>query len=95
MVQVRTDVRERLDYLLGYLTDAWCGLPQVEQAIDGWDIVEQIDYIEEWTPKLGLTRQLQQLIASPCADDDQRAIYEKLQQVMEENRPILDRLRAS
>ncbi|MGI8550367.1 MAG: hypothetical protein ACR2PL_06135 [Dehalococcoidia bacterium] len=64
-------------------------------AIDRWDIARQIDYIEEWTPKIGLARQLQQLIVSSVASTAHRVRFEELQHLMKKNKPILNRLRAS
>ena len=95
MAQVRTDIQQRIDWLLDYLTNAWQQLPRAAQEIDSWDLIEQIDYVEEWTPKLGLVTQLRELITSPAATPEQRERYQLLEQLMRKNRPILDYLRAS
>ncbi len=95
MAQVVTDIQQTIDQWLEYLTEAWEGLPQAAEDINRWDLIEQIDYVEEWTPKVDLATQLRRLIASPQATDEQRARYRRLGRLMRENRPILDRLRAS
>jgi hypothetical protein len=92
---VTTDNQQIIDQWLEYLSDAWQGLPRAAEEIDGWDLIEQIDYVEEWTPKVDLATQLRRLIAAPQATDEQRARYRRLERLMRENRPILDRLRAS
>ena len=95
MAQVAADVQRTIDHWLDYLLEAWQNLPHVEEVIDQWDLVKQIEYVEEWAPKLEVANHLAQLIASPDATREQRWRYEQLQQVMRVNRPILDRLRAS
>ena len=80
---------------MGHLTEAWQALPQAAIDIDRWDLIKQIDYIEEWTPKEEVAAQLHQLIVSPEATDTQRGRFQQLNRLMRENRPILDRLRAS
>jgi hypothetical protein len=95
VAQVKSDVQLAIDQWLDYLTEAWRGLPQAALDIDQWDLIEQIDYVEEWTPKEEVAVQLRRLIASPEATEEQRARYRQLDQLMREHRPILDRLRAS
>ncbi len=95
MAQVVTEVQQRIDWLLDYLTEAWRGLPHAAQDIDQWDLIEQIDYVEEWTPKQDLGAQLRRLMDSPEATEEQRARYQHLEKLMRQHRPILERLRAS
>lgn len=95
MAQVTTDVQHTIDQWLEYLTEAWRGLPQAAREIDQWDLVEQIDYVEEWTPKEELAVQLRHLIVSPEATRDQQQRFQQLERLMRDYRPILDRLRAS
>jgi hypothetical protein len=95
VAQVTTDVQRTIDAWLEYLTEAWRGLPTAAREIDRWDLLEQIDYVEEWTPKEEVAAKLRQLITSPEATGDQRARFRQLERLMRENRPILERLRAS
>jgi len=95
MAQVTSDVRQTIDQWLDYLTKAWEELPRAARDIDQWDLIEQIDYIEEWTPKEEVAAQLRSLVTSSGATDDQRQRFEQLDNLMRENRPILERLRAS
>ena len=87
------DVQQTIEQWLEYLTEAWQGLPQAAIDIDKWDLAEQIDYVEEWTPKEELAAQLRRLIVSPEATDKQRGHYQRLKRLMRDNRPILDCLR--
>lgn len=95
MAQMTSDVQQMIDQWLEYLTEAWREVPRAVREIDQWDLVEQIDYIEEWTPKDELATRLDQLIVSPAATGDQRSRYGELKRLMEKNRPILDCLRKS
>lgn len=95
MAQVASDVQRKIDHLLDRLVEAWQGLPRAAAEIDQWDLIEQIEYVEEWTPKEDQAIRLRQLIASPDATEEQRTRYEQLERLMRMNRPMLERLRAS
>ena len=95
MAQVATVAEDRLDYLLDYLTDAWQELPRIVTEIDGWDLLEQLDYVEECGAKDALARKLEELLDTPSANDAQRARCAELQDLIRQNRPILTSLRAS
>lgn len=87
--------QQRTNAQLDSLIEAWRALPEAERSIDRWDLMEQLDYIEEWGAKESLADVLRQKIASPNATDEQRRGYAELTRRMATNRPILDRLRAS
>lgn len=95
MAQVATDVQRKVDRLLNDLLVAWEDLPKVAREIDQWDLIEQIDYVEEWAPKEDQAARLRRLIALPDVTKEQRQRYERLGHLMQTNRPILERLRAS
>ena len=95
MAQVIPGVRERVDFLLDYLTTAWKDLPAVECKIDQWDQLDQIDYIEEWAPKESLLNELCRHAAEEVLDSGLQRRYGVLQRAILRNRPILERLRAS
>jgi len=95
MAQVSTSVHERVEFLLDHLIQEWQNLPKIEQEIDKWDLIEQIDYVEEWTPTEGLRHELEEYAAKGLLDGSQRERYAKLRRLVSEHRPILERLRAS
>ncbi|MBI4504930.1 MAG: hypothetical protein HY691_05290 [Chloroflexi bacterium] len=95
MAQVAPDVRERVGFLLHYLTEAWRELPQAAQDMVGWDLIQQIDYIEEWSSKESLLGELRHLLASAATSADQRAQYDELLRLVDKHRSVLERLRAS
>ncbi len=81
MAQVTTDAQQTIDRWRDCLTEAWQGLPQAEHDIDQWNVIEQIDDVEEWRPKEDLAAHLRQLIASPAATKEQRQRYEQLERL--------------
>ena len=95
MAQVTSAVRQTIDEWLDYLTEAWQRLPQTAADLDQWDLAEQIDYVEEWTPKEEVATHLRRLVMSPDATAEQRRRYEQLARLMDTNRPILEHLRGS
>ena len=94
MAQVATRSQERVDVLLDSLIDAWRELPAVARKIDRWDLIAQIDYVEEWGAKESLADVLRGMIASPTATAEQRARYGELQRLTREYSPILNHLRS-
>lgn len=95
MDQVKVDVRQHIDSVLDYLLEAWKALPQIERDIDKLDLIEQIDYVEEWTPKLDLLSRVQRHAAMHSLSEQQMARYAELLALVNKYQPVLDRLRKS
>jgi hypothetical protein len=95
MAQVGGVSREHMDSLLDYLIDAWRGLPQAERDINQWDLIEQIDYVEEWTPKIDWLSRLEGYAADGLLDESQELRLAELRHLVGEHQPILTRLRQS
>lgn len=94
MAQVTTD-SDYIDYALDRLIQEWRDLPRCEREIDQWDLIEQLDYIEEWTPSEELRHRLEEYAAKGLLNDQQKARYAELRRMVEEYQPILERLRNS
>ena len=95
MAQVTQTAQQRIDQVLEYSLAEWVGLPEVEAAIDEWDIIEQIDFIEEWTLAEERLLELSRYAATAAFTEEQRTRYRALKQIIAQNRPIIERLRAS
>lgn len=95
MAQVATQPPLHVDALLDSLIEAWRALPEVAREIDHWDLIEQLDYVEEWGAKESLADVLRELIASPSATAEQRARYDELQRLARQYRRVLDQLRSA
>lgn len=48
MAQVTQAVSQDIEKLLDLLAWQWERLPEVESEIDTWDLMEQLNFIEEW-----------------------------------------------
>lgn len=65
MAQVATETDERIDALLDSLIKAWRNVPIVAREIDRRDLIDQIDYVEEWGAKLSVADRLEERALSP------------------------------
>jgi hypothetical protein len=95
MAKVGTRIEQHVDQLLERLFDAWNGLSRAETEIDRWDLEDQIAYVEEWGAKESLVDVLQNYLARGEMTESQAARLRELEDLIERNRAILDRLRAS
>jgi hypothetical protein len=89
MAQVASRTRDRVDAILDSLLEAWRGVPQAARSIDQWDLIKQIEYVEEWGARLSVADSLGKRYLTPA----QRARYDELQRLTQEYGPVLDRMR--
>jgi hypothetical protein len=94
MAQVTSSTHQHIDIVLSHLLDAWMGLPNAVNEIDGWDLDRQIAYIEEWTPDEHLLDLLHEYNQEDVLTPDQSSRYQHLMDVVRDNRHLLDQLRA-
>ncbi len=95
MAQVGTAPAREIDERLDYLLEAWRGLPDAEREIDQWDLVEQIDYVLEWTPKEDLLDRIREFAANGQMSSRQLERLAELERLAARYRPILVRLQQS
>jgi len=92
MAQVAPSVQQHIDLLLSGLLERWNELPQVVHTIDDWDVVDQINYMEEWP----LVEQRLKILAGYAAEGsmnpDQRRQYDVLLKIVERHRHLVARL---
>lgn len=84
-----------IEQLLGNAVRTWESLPEVEAEIERWDLLERIDFVEEWTLEEERLRWLECYVADGLLTDEQIARYRELGRLVVRNRPIITRLRAS
>jgi hypothetical protein len=94
MAQVTAQARHEIDKLLDLLVWQWERLPEVEAEIDGWDLLEQLGFIEEWPLEEMRLRQLEKYVAEGCLNEERLARYERLRSTIQRYRPIISRLQA-
>jgi hypothetical protein len=92
MAQVGRATHVDIDHLLERATASWAGLAEVEQEIDSWDLIDQIVYIEEWPIQEDRLRRLAELARAGDFTETQRVRYQELLKLVEERRPIIERL---
>jgi hypothetical protein len=73
---------------LGY----WEELPDVAGEFDSWDVGEAQTYIEEWRHFENERLELEQVAGKGMLTAEQEAQLQELRQLVEQHKPLLDRL---
>jgi len=73
VAQVGSTVKLRVDVLLGSLLAAWASLPRIVEQIDQLDLVDQLDFTEEWPLFEDQLRELRQRAAAGVRSPEQTA----------------------
>lgn len=81
-----------IDLQLDRATAAWEELPDIEREIDGWRLEDQIVFIEEWPLEEERLRRLADLDRTGAFTRGQHRAYQRLLQLVERQRPIIERL---
>ncbi len=84
-----------IEKLLESLTWQWERLPEVEAEIDQWDLIEQLNFIEEWPLEEDRLLRLKRYAEEGLLTPEQIARYDALQGIVARNRPIIRRLQES
>ena len=93
--QVASTLHERINRLLDLSFREWERLPAVEGEIDGWDLLEQIDFVEEWTLAEERLLRLARYANDGALTPPQEQRYREIMVLVVRHRPIITRLRAS
>ncbi len=89
--RVQQDIERQLELSLWQ----WRRLPAVEAEIDGWDLLDQLHFTEEWPLEEERLLHLERYAAAGEMTGDQRARYDKLTGLVKQSRPVIQRLLAS
>lgn len=81
-----------IDELLDNLTYSWRRIPDVATTFSTWDELERLDFIMEWPIQEDDLERLTEPIAAGQITAEQRRRFDALLCLIEENRPMLDRL---
>jgi hypothetical protein len=71
---------------------AWEELPAVEREIDSWRLEDQIVFLEEWPLEEERLRRLMEIERAGAFSPGQRRLYQRLLRLVEQRRPIIERL---
>ena len=93
MAQVSRRAKDyEIDLELDRAIAAWEELTDVEREIDGWRLEDQIVFIEEWPLEEARLRRLAELDRVGAFTKGQHRAYQGLLQLVERQRPIIERL---
>jgi hypothetical protein len=95
MAQVEQRTHQQINHLLARSFAEWEEVPAVASEIEGWDLIDQIVYVEEWTLAEERLLRLQRYAEEDALTDEQVARHDDLKRLVAQNRPIIERLRAS
>ena len=95
MAQVAGSVSRHAELLLAHCTDTWRRLPEVEAEIEGWDLLDRIDFVEEWPLEEQRLKMLEQYASEGMLTPYQLVRYGELKHLPAQNRPIIRRLQQS
>jgi hypothetical protein len=89
-----TEVTRWIDNYVSYLTDALNDLIEIEQEWDDWDELSRLTYVVEWPIKQDRLMQLERWASQSLLSEEQSGRYSTLLNLLEQRRPILERLLA-
>ena len=92
MAQVTQDVRQRIDWLLSYLTREWDGLAEVEREWDEWSANDHRDFRLEWPIRESSLHALCEHVEDDGLTPKQRSAYDGLRRLIVAHRTVLERL---
>ncbi len=95
MAQTLTRVQQDIERQLELSLWQWRRLPAIEAEIDGWDLLDQLHFTEEWPLEEERLLRLERYAAAGEMTGDQRARYDKLTGLVKQSRPVIQRLLAS
>ncbi|MGI8856878.1 MAG: hypothetical protein ACR2JW_14100 [Thermomicrobiales bacterium] len=88
-------MQQYIDRMLSLLEWQWGRLPEVEAEIDNWDLLEQLDFIEEWPLEEERLKKVEHYRSEGVLTLEQTARYEEVKRLIARNRPIIRRLQNS
>jgi hypothetical protein len=68
-------------------------MPEIEQEIDQWDLLDQLHFTEEWPLEEQRLEMLDEYAIQGSLTPEQMARYHHLKQLVAEYRPIVRRIR--
>ncbi len=92
MAQLTSVSHRRVEELLARCEAAWRSLRRVEAEISRWDLLDRIDFVEEWPLEEQRLRELARYAEAGALAPHQSDRYAKLLLLIERNRPIIRRL---
>ncbi|HEY7066308.1 MAG TPA: hypothetical protein VII06_32850 [Chloroflexota bacterium] len=94
MAQVAREVtlQRRIDHYLDYLCDQWDGIPAVASEWQEWEDESRQTFLANWAVPRDRLHSLKQWAEQGLLSTAQRARYDVLLELVERQRPTLERL---
>ncbi len=92
MSEVTQHTQGTIDRLLDRAFAAWEGLPATAEEIDEWDLSDQLTYTEEWHLEEDRLRRLRVFAERGEMNSEQRHRFARLEEVVNEHRPVLEHI---
>ncbi len=87
-----TDLASWIDDSLDYLVGEWEQIPEIAAEWDDWDEYDRLDFVIEWPLREDRLHQLQRWHSGGELSLSQSQRLVELQELIERNRPVLERL---
>jgi hypothetical protein len=96
MAQVTQEpkLRERIDDFLDYLIKSWKGIPALSAEWDEWDADSQLFFVLNWGVPSDRLAQVRGWAEQGVLTRSQFSQYQKLEALVAEYQPLLDRMLA-
>jgi hypothetical protein len=96
MAQVRTpaELQAWIEDYLNYLIAEWEDIPALAAEWDEWDDSSRLTFVVNWGVPADRLHQLQGWAEQGLLRPEQRARYERLQELVAQHQPTLERLLA-
>lgn len=86
---------DTVDWLLDRLTAAWTDIPRVAAEIDGWDLMDQLNFTETWSLEIDRLSRLEQARREHEFTPEQIERYGHLRTLIAANASLLQQIMES
>lgn len=91
-VTQQTELATWIDESLDYLAGEWEAIPEIAADWDNWEEYNRLDFVIEWPLREDRFHQLQQWCVDGLLSTIQLRRWQALQELIDRNRPTLERL---
>lgn len=91
-VAQQPELMTRIEHALDYLLSEWSAIPEVAAEWDDWDEYSRLDFVLEWPIREDQRHLLQGWRAHKLLNANQLERLLHLEELIDRNRPVLERL---
>jgi hypothetical protein len=86
------ELAERIQTTLDQVWDRWSSLPETSREIEGWDLEDQLDYVEEWAVTRSQMDLLETWRSEGLLSPQQQRTLKRVNELGRRLQPILEEL---